>query len=146
MAVIESTLAFFVLEGSRSSRDNKFGPGFYTTESLQYSLTYLRGGVGAIMVFKDPDLFRCSVWQPSLDDWTAWVAKWILLPLAIASRPAPPQYENADFIKGPIRGGGTSGRGHLPTQSEENQLVAVSYKGCQVMSDSLCMIIFVDSK
>jgi hypothetical protein len=44
----------------------------------------------------------------------------------IASRPAPPQYDNADFIKGPIRAGKEiPGRGHLPTRSEDNYLDAI---------------------
>lgn len=147
VAALKSTLAFFIPQASGSNRDNEFGPGFYTANSLEHSLLYLRGGVGAIMVFKRPDLSRSTVWQPSLADWTAWVAKWTSLPLAIASHPAPPQYDTADLILGPISADkrGTGGS-NVPTQSEDTQLVAISYKGCQVLSDSLFMIIFVDPK
>ncbi|KAJ5661390.1 uncharacterized protein N7477_009006 [Penicillium maclennaniae] len=143
---LKSTLAFFVPETNGSNRDNEFGPGFYTTNSLEHSLLYLRGGVGAIMVFKQPNLFHSTVWQPSLSDWTAWIARWTSRPLAIASDPVPKQYDTADFIRGPISADRGSRAGNAPTQSEGTQLVAVSFKGCQGLSDSLFMIIFVDPK
>ena len=53
ISALKSTLAFFIPHTSGSNSDNEFGPGFYTTESLLYSLRYLRGGLGATMVFKD---------------------------------------------------------------------------------------------
>lgn len=147
LAGLRSTLRFFIPEATGSNRDNEFGPGFYTTDTMKASLEYLRGGAGAIMVFKDPDLFRTKVWQPSLDDWTAWVARWLGLPLSIATHEVPMESQSADFIKGPIRAKRTGeSRGSLPQQSEENQLVGVSYQGCQVLSDSLYLIIFVDSR
>lgn len=146
LAALKSTLSFFIPEASGSNRDNEFGPGFYTTDTMQVNLEYLRGD-GAIMVFKDPDLYGAQVWQPSLDDWTAWVARWIGLPLSTASCQVPVQYQSADFIEGPIRSSQASERrGTLPQQSEINQLVGVSYQGCQILSNSLYLIIFVDGR
>lgn len=99
LAALRSNLRFFIPEASGSNRDNEFGPGFYTTDIMQVSPDYLRGGVGAIMVFKDPDLSRARVWQPSLKDWTAWVARWTGLPLSIASREAPIESQYADLSR-----------------------------------------------
>lgn len=143
LAALESLLTFFIPETSGVNRDNEFGPGFYTTDKLKVSLDYLPHG-GAVMVFKDPNLFRAKVWQPSLDDWTAWVARRIGLPSSIASREVPVEYQCADFIEGPIRETQTRDRrGALPQQSKENQLVGVSYQGCQILSDSLYLIILL---
>lgn len=144
LAALESTLAFFIPERNNRNSDNEFGPGFYTADSLAYALEYVRGG-GAIMVFRDPDLYRTQLWQPSLQDWNFWVARWLRLPLAIADQLIPRRYRTADFIKGAISADQAAVRGRqLPTQSESEQLVAVSYKGCQVLSVSLDMIIFVE--
>ncbi|KAJ5795885.1 uncharacterized protein N7518_004425 [Penicillium psychrosexuale] len=100
------------------------------------------------MVFKDPALVRAAIWQPSLEDWQAWVTRWLSRPPATASRPAPPQYDTADFIPGATRVTQTDPRNarlQMPAQSNENQLVAISYQGCQILADSLYMIIFVDA-
>ena len=97
---LELTLAFFVPAITASNRDNEFGPGMYTTDSLEYCLECLRGG-GAIMVFKSPDLREQIVWEPSLADWTSLVSKWTGILLATANQPTP-QYMSADIIKGPI--------------------------------------------
>ena len=53
-------------ERSSNNADNEFGPGFYTADSLDYALEYVRLG-GAIMVFQDPDLHSNAVWEPSLE-------------------------------------------------------------------------------
>ncbi|CAG8092065.1 unnamed protein product [Penicillium salamii] len=148
VSALNSTLAFFIPHTSGNNRDNEFGPGFYTTESLSYSFRYIQGGVGAIMVFKDPALARASVWQPSLPEWEAWVARSLSRPLTIAQQPAPPQYDTADFIQGPIRDTQARPRSthrQVPVQSNETQLVAVSYAGCKILADSLHFILFVDT-
>lgn len=141
---LESTLAFFIPERSSHNSDNEFGPGFYTADSLDYALEYVRIG-GGIMVFKDPDLHNTQVWEPDSEAWNAWVAKWKHLPLEIARQPSPAEYDTADFIKGAVSEIGQSVRGGsaVPTQSETNQLVACSYEGCKALSNSLQMIIFV---
>jgi hypothetical protein len=142
LEALESTLGFFIPERSKQNHDNEFGPGFYTTDSLEYSCVYA-GTAGAIMVFRDPDLHTTQVWHPSLEEWSSWVARWLKLPLATANATVPPQYLTADFVKGAIRGKSASPR-VLPRQSEDEQLVAVSYHGCEVLSKSLIMIIFVE--
>lgn len=144
---LKSTLAFFVPHISGNNRDNEFGPGFYTGKDLRYSLCYLNGGVGAIMVFRNPALRNTSIWEPNLEDWQAWVTIWLSRPLAIANRPVPPAYDRADFILGPIREAESdsgNARRQVPRQSNQIQLVAVSYKGCQTLADALHMIIFVE--
>ena len=91
VSALKSTLAFFGPNTSGNS-ENDFGPGFYTTQSLSHSLAYLRNGVGAIVVFKDPALARSSVWQPNLQEWKAWVSRWLVQPFKIAHQEeAPPQ-------------------------------------------------------
>jgi hypothetical protein len=83
------------------------------------------------------------VWQPNLQEWSSWVAQWLGLQLEIANEAVPAKYVTADFIKGAIRAT-TSHANILPAQSDEEQLVAVSYRGCEVLSQSLDMIVFVD--
>lgn len=144
---LKSTLALFVPHTSGSNSDNEFGPGFYTTKSLRHSLNYLRGRVGAVMVFKDPALTGTSVWQPDLQEWEAWVSRWLARPLAIARQPAPSEYSTADFILGPISDPqpDRSTLQQVPVQSDTTQLVAVSHQGCQKLADSLHLIIFVEA-
>ncbi|KAJ5470583.1 hypothetical protein N7530_007940 [Penicillium desertorum] len=124
---LESNLAFFIPERSSHGSDNEFGPGFYTADTLHFALAYIRTG-GAIMVFKDPDMHSTEH-----------------LPLEIAQQPIPVQYASADFIKGAISSSAQAGRRvPVPTQSEDIQLVACSYKGCKALSESLELIIFVE--
>jgi len=148
LSTLELTLAFFVPVITASNRENEFGPGMYTTDSLEYCLEYLRGG-GAIMVFKSPDLREQTVWQPNLADWISLVSKWTKIPLAAASQETLP-YMSSDFIMGPIRAPqagqarrGSANRNLAPRQSDDNQLVATSYRGLQALANSLFMIIFV---
>ncbi|CAG7950365.1 unnamed protein product [Penicillium olsonii] len=146
LSVLRCTLAFFIPHVSTNNKDNEFGPGIYTTTSLSASLKYLRSGVGAIMVFRNPALERASVWQPSLRQWEAWVSKWLDRSLVIARGPTPPEYYTADFIQGAISGGQLdprSARLQVPIQSEDTQVVAVSYRGCEILNDAFYMLIFV---
>ena len=139
--VLESTLAFFIPQRHSRNTDNEFGPGFYTTDSLTHAIEYVRLG-GAIMVFRDPDLYGTKLWELDPEYWNAWAAKWKHLPLEIAQQPIPAVYSTADFIKGPISGGQQTGR-RVPLQSEDDQLVACSYRGLTALSDSLDILIFV---
>lgn len=101
------------------------------------------------MAFKDPALARASVWQPNLQGWKTWVSRWLAQPFKISHQEeAPPQYDTADFVLGAIRDfepNRPSVRLQLPGQSDTTQLVAVSYQGCQILADSLFMIVFVDA-
>jgi hypothetical protein len=65
------------------------------------------------------------------------------LPLEIAQQPIPVEYGSADFIKGAISSSAQAGR-RVPTQSEDIQLLACSYKGYKALSESLELIIFVE--
>ncbi|CAI7590803.1 unnamed protein product [Penicillium bialowiezense] len=146
---LKSTLALFVPQTSGNNSDNEFGPGFYTTKSLGHSLNYLRDGVGAVMVFKDPALTGTSVWQPDLQEWEAWVSRWLARSLEIARQPAPSEYNTADFILGAIGDSQPKRRRvrrQVPVQSDRTQLVAVSCHGCQKLADSLHLVIFVEAK
>ncbi|OQE87640.1 hypothetical protein PENNAL_c0019G05546 [Penicillium nalgiovense] len=142
---MESKLAFFIPEISSHGSDNEFGPGFYTADNLCYALEYVRIG-GAIMVFKDPYLHSTEVWEPDLQSWNAWVARWKHLPLEIAQQPIPAEYGSADFIKGAIssRGQDVQACRGVPTPSENIQLAACSFKGCKALSESPELIIFVE--
>ncbi|KAJ5271647.1 hypothetical protein N7524_004916 [Penicillium chrysogenum] len=142
LSALESTLACFFPERSSQNAENEFGPGFYTANTLHFALGYIRTG-GAIMVFKDPDMHSTNVWEPDLESWNAWVARWKHLPLEIAQQQIPVEYASADFIKGAISSSAQTGR-RVPTQSGDIQLVACSYKGCKALSESLELIIFVE--
>lgn len=139
-----STLAFFIPDTNTRNRDNEFGPGFYTTDSFKYALEYLRGG-GAVMVFKGPDLHSSRLCQPTPQEWNAWVARWLRKELTATDPRVPLQYFTADFIQGPITERGTNAVPRtVPRPGVHQQLVAVSYKGCEVLSKCLEMILFVE--
>lgn len=135
-------IACFFPERSSQNAENEFGPGFYTANTLHFALGYIRTG-GAIMVSKDPDMHSTNLWEPDLESWNAGVARWKHLPLEIAQQQIPVEYASADFIKGAISSSAQTGR-RVPTQSEDIQLVACSYKGCKALSESLELIIFVE--
>ncbi|PLB52186.1 hypothetical protein P170DRAFT_322936, partial [Aspergillus steynii IBT 23096] len=144
ISALESTLTFFIPQANESYRDNEFGPGIYVADSLSESLRYATRGAGAIMVFKDPDLHNSNVWRLSDDEWNAWTFRWTS-PNVTANRAAPAEYTTADFVQGALSERYEdlgAARQRPRTQSQDTQLVAVSYKGCQILSDSLHMIIF----
>lgn len=146
ISALISTLYFLIPQRSTQPEDNEFGPGFYTTDSLQYAVEYAAGG-GAIMVFRDPDSNSTQCWQPNLEEWNFWVARWLGLRLAIADQPIPPQVFAADFIQGAISGDRRGRRSNsIPAQGPHQQLVAISYKGCEALSKCLEMIIFIERR
>jgi hypothetical protein len=141
-----STMVFFIPQLTSQNRENEFGPGFYTTDALHFALAYLRGG-GAIMVFKEPDVRNLQVWYPMEGHWNEMMAFWHRIPLSIASNPAPAQRQSAALIQGPISEGTSMAirQRRVPSRSEVEQLVAVSYQGCEALSKSLDSIIFIET-
>jgi hypothetical protein len=139
------TLAFFVPVITGKSMDNEFGPGLYTANDFKYALDYC-SPVGAIMVFKNPDLRKLNIWEPTVTDWNQLVATWLQLPLSGVSDIMPEKYKDADIIRGPISAPReeANDKKRFPERSENDQLVAVSYKGCEALSRSLHLIIYME--
>ncbi|KAI9929445.1 hypothetical protein ASPWEDRAFT_69331 [Aspergillus wentii DTO 134E9] len=138
------TLAFFIPAIATKSQDNEFGPGFYATNDFDKALDYC-GVAGAVMIFKSLDLRRLKVWEPTVEEWKQLITTWTGLPLSV-SEDFPQQYRDADFIRGPISESPSEGnqKSHFPDRSQSDQLVAVSYEGCERLSQSLHTIIYMD--
>ncbi|KAK1144700.1 hypothetical protein N8T08_005004 [Aspergillus melleus] len=146
MKALRSTLAFFIPQVSSNRFDNEFGPGFYTSDGLEAALNYIQKGSGAVMVFKNPDLLDATVWHLETGKLEAWVARWTSPTVDEVNEDAPPEYRSADFIKGPLSKRNDNQRGKREQWKSYAQLVAVSYKGCQILANALFMIIFVEPK
>lgn len=94
------------------------------------------------MVFKKPDLRGLKVWEPTVDQWNQLIAMWTCLPLSGVSDKFPQEYKDADFIRGPISQ--SNKKSNFRKRCDKDQLVAVSYKGCAVLSASLHTIIYIE--
>ncbi|KAJ6184483.1 hypothetical protein N7519_005784 [Penicillium mononematosum] len=135
-------MAFFVPTITASKTDNEFGPGVYTTSSLQHALKYVTRQ-GALMVFQNADFQHIKLWEPSEDDWRVIIRSWSGLPPSDAAIRVPEQWKNADIIKGPIScAGGIPEPARVP--GPDAQVVGVSYAGCAALAASLKMIIWFE--
>ncbi|KAJ5497588.1 hypothetical protein N7463_009575 [Penicillium fimorum] len=128
--------------GSFFNSDNELGPGVYTTDSLEWALKF--GSINsALLVFKNPDFSNLDVWRPPVSDWQHIVATWTRKSLSNISNPVPLRWKTADVIKGPISKP-DSPKNSLLAPGDVNQIVAASYAGCEALSASLVMIIWLE--
>lgn len=65
-------MSWFLPTVNSNDADNEFGPGIYTTPSLELTLRYARVQK-ALMVFHNPDSQNVNVWQPSQEGWATIV-------------------------------------------------------------------------
>lgn len=98
------------------------------------------------MVFKSPDFRELSVWEPTVEEWNQLVALWTQPSLSGISDNLPQAYRDSDIIRGPISAMPAQGKSksHFPVRSNTDQLVAVSYDGCKMLSKSLYTIIYLE--
>ncbi|KAI9042942.1 uncharacterized protein KD926_004733 [Aspergillus affinis] len=142
MNTLKSTLAFFAPEVNA-----EFGSGFYTADSLKCGLAHVRTGAGAIMVFKDPAFMDSSIGSPV---WTNGPFGWLgglpfhgQLPTTQLRYSMTLRTSFRDLSVGRIL---ILKEKAVLSSRNSPQLVAVSNKGCQILADSLDMIIFVGPK
>lgn len=144
-SALTSTLAFFIPILTTKSQDNEFGPGIYTANKLEHVLDYC-GISGTIMVFKSPNLRELAVWEPTVEEWNQLVALWSQPSFSGISDNLLQAYRDSDIIRGPISAIPAPGKSksHFPVRSNTDQLVAVSYDGCKMLSKSLYAIIYLE--
>lgn len=141
MNAANCNLSFFISSLSSNAMDNEFGTGLYTTNDLDYAAKYVMAK-GAIMVFKNPDLRALNVWDSSPAEWKQLVCTWTQTDLPGVSETMPQGYKDADMIRGPISEERKLNK-MVPTAGEKQQLVAVSYKGCEKLCASLHTMIYL---
>jgi len=140
-AVFQSMI-FFAPVIASTNTDNEFGPGIYTTTSLEHSLRYA-SIQGALMVFQNPDFRNLRVSELTEDDWTLITNYFQGHPTSNLRERVPSTFLEADVVKGVIsKPGGRRGPARVP--GTDTQVVAVSYGGCGALAASLKMIIWFE--
>ncbi|KAJ5970853.1 uncharacterized protein N7479_000771 [Penicillium vulpinum] len=139
---LAALMAFFVPIIHNKTLDNEFGPGIYTSDSLEWVLKF--GSINsALLVFRNTDFRELEVWNPPVTDWQHIVATWTRKSLSNVPDSVPSEWKTADVIKGPISKPDSPKNG-LPEPGEVSQTVATSYAGCEALSASLAMIIWLE--
>ncbi|CAG7972600.1 unnamed protein product [Penicillium salamii] len=105
---VVSLMALFCPVHSSSCADNEFGPGIYTSPSLQAAMTYCIPG-SALLVFEDPqNLLRHTLRGGG--GWDTVVCFWTGLQVGDLATRVPPNWRGVDILEGAISRGET-GRG-----------------------------------
>ncbi|GFF49845.1 hypothetical protein IFM51744_07188 [Aspergillus udagawae] len=136
-----SAMAWFLPTVNSNHADNEFGPGIYTTPSLELALEYA-GVQGALMVFQNPDFRTLNVWEPSQDDWTTITTYWSGRTVSNAQERVPPGWDT-DVIRGAVSQAGR-GRGAFRVPGPHTQVVGVSNAALIALAASLKMIIWLE--
>ncbi|KAH2319830.1 hypothetical protein KXW25_004695 [Aspergillus fumigatus] len=136
-----SAMACFLPTVNANHADNEFGPGIYTTPSLELALGYARVQ-GALMVFQNPDFRTLNVWEPSQDDWRIITTYWLRRTLSNAQERVPPGWDT-DVIRGAVSQAGR-GRGASRVPGPDTQVVVVSNAALTALAASLKMIIWLE--
>ncbi|PKX92173.1 uncharacterized protein P174DRAFT_514521 [Aspergillus novofumigatus IBT 16806] len=138
---LHSAMAWFLPTVNSNHADNEFGPGIYTTPSLELALKYA-GVQGALMVFQNPDFRTLNVWEPSQDDWTTITTYWSGRTLSNVQERVPPCWDT-DVIRGAVSQAGR-GRGAFRVPGPHTQVVGVSNAALIALAASLKMIIWLE--
>ncbi|GFF96329.1 hypothetical protein IFM61606_03222 [Aspergillus udagawae] len=136
-----SAMAWFLPTVNSNYADNEFGPGIYTTPSLELALEYA-GVQGALMVFQNPDFRTLNVWEPSQDDWTTITTYWSGRTVSNAQERVPPGWDT-DVIRGAVSQAGR-GRGAFRVPGPHTQVVGVSNAALIALAASQKMIIWLE--
>lgn len=138
--MVHSLMAFFTPILVKGNVDNEFGPGFYTTPSLQYALGYARNE-GVILVFKDPDFQRLECLQLTGRDWEPTTAFWIGRTMSNARDRIPEHWRKSDVLQGAVSAFIGTGTARAP--GEYTQVVGTSPAALLAFLASLKMIIWL---
>ncbi|KAJ5961772.1 hypothetical protein N7501_006713 [Penicillium viridicatum] len=141
-AALAAIMAFFAPVIHGRNLDNELGPGIYTSDSLEWVLRF--GSANSVLlVFKNSDFRNLNVWSPPVSDWQHIVATWTRKSLSDEPGSVPLEWRTADVIRGPISAP-DSPKNKLPESGNVSQIVATSHRGCEALSASLAMIIWLD--
>lgn len=115
-----------------------FGPGFYTTPSLNNALEYNHRD-GVISVFEDVN-WQASVMKDSGgQDWQVTVDFWTGATVSNALGRVPVIWNRSDILDGPISS--TDMRSGRRVAGQDSQVVGVSYARLETFASALNMII-----
>ncbi|KAJ6010998.1 hypothetical protein N7451_002410 [Penicillium sp. IBT 35674x] len=138
--MVQSLMAFFTPVLVKGNVNNEFGPGFYTTTSLQYALGYA-GTEGVILVFKDPDFQRLKCLQLTGRDWETTTAFWTGRTMSNAQDRIAETWRKSDVLQGAVSAFTGSGTARAP--GEYTQVVGTSPAALLALLASLKMIIWL---
>ncbi|CAG8395695.1 unnamed protein product [Penicillium salamii] len=136
---VVSLMALFCPVHSSAYADNEFGPGIYTSPSLQAAMTYCIPG-SALLVFEDPqNLSRHTLGG---GEWDTVVRFWTGLQVGDLAERVPPNWRGVDILEGAISRGETGPRtGRV--EGEDIQVVGVSFRSFASLASALRMVIWV---
>lgn len=118
--------------------DNDFGPGVYTTPSMNSALRHA-APKGALLVFKDADFRHLNHWLLNEHDWTVVISYWRgISRFNPEQQGVPDGWNGADIIEGRI----STGPHHTP--GSDVQVAATSVKGSRALAAALEMIIWFE--
>ncbi|KAJ5483103.1 hypothetical protein N7539_006549 [Penicillium diatomitis] len=136
-----SSMAFFLPVINSHHFDQDFGPGIYTTPSIQLALRYA-APQGALMVFRNTDFRSLKVWELNARDWSAVTRYWTGRTLSNPDQQCPDDWDGADVISGPTTSPGPR-RHEFLVPGDDTQVVATSYPAMCALARSLALIIWL---
>ncbi|KAI2786818.1 hypothetical protein POX_g09213 [Penicillium oxalicum] len=137
--LLKPQMKWFVPVLNSSNTDNEFGPGIYTTPSLEHALHYA-GPQGVLLVFKSPDFHNVDVWELDGIEWRTTVDHWTG---RRAATQKPPGW-GSDVTKGPISVARPRSSTRIRDPGPHTQVVATAYPGAAALALSLCMVIWIE--
>ncbi|KAJ5936771.1 hypothetical protein N7466_003221 [Penicillium verhagenii] len=137
--MLQSLMAFFTPALTRSNMNNEFGPGFYTTPSLEYALGYA-GPQGVILVFKDVDFRRLNCLEPTGADWVTITTFWSGRTTSNVHERVPQMWATSDVVTGPV----STALQNTRVPGEVTQVVGTSPPALAAFMRSLAMIIWLE--
>ncbi|KAJ5337140.1 uncharacterized protein N7506_005162 [Penicillium brevicompactum] len=133
-----SLMALFCPVHSSAYADNEFGPGIYTSPSLEAAITYCTPS-SALLIFEDPEnLLRYTLRG---DEWDTVVRFWTGLQVGNLADRVPPNWRSVDILEGSISREATGPRiGRV--EGEDIQVVGVSFRSFGSLASALRMVIW----
>lgn len=135
---VVSLMALFCPVHSSAYADNEFGPGMYTSPSLEAAITYCIPG-SALLVFEDPEnLLRHTL---KGDEWDTVVRFWTGLQVGDLADRVPPNWRSVDILEGAVSRE-TTGPSTGRVEGEDIQVVGVSVRSFGSLASALRMVIW----
>ncbi|KAJ5100007.1 hypothetical protein N7532_007008 [Penicillium argentinense] len=135
---IVSLMALFCPVISSSYNENEFGPGIYTSPSLETAVNYCIPG-SALLVFDEPQYL--SRYTLTGEEWDTTVRFWTGLQVCDVAGRVPPNWRGVDILEGAISREATKPRtGRV--EGNDLQVVGVSLASVQAFASALRMVIW----
>ena len=135
-------MGFFTPVVMPGNRDNEFGPGFYTTTSLEYALGYSRVQ-GVILVFQNTDFRHLESLRLEGRDWESTTAFWAGRTASNIEDRIPHSWRRSDVLEGAVSTD-VPGFAGARVPGEYPQVVGTSPAALLAFSAALRMIIWLE--